>query len=362
MQKATSRSNSYKHTLNNIFKKGFYFIVVTAVSIFLLVFALEIGLRIFLKDGPPLTWDPILTSSDIQELGYRLAPNFHKKDIQTNAEGLLWRQDDNESPKRQVLILGDSISFGGDVSREENFSAVLEHKLRESSGEPIAVWNSGTPGYNTTQEAALLREIGPRLKPDLVVVQLCLNDYEPTLFVNARNVLERRVTVGSDHKEPGFLSGLFMPNKAILFLKGKLQGLQKTYPEWFPVWAHYIHYVGRKPGWKEVKESLLSIRDWVKHRNSALLLVLFPVEQQLRIKDAALQRDIANFAKLEGIHYLDLYASFEQRWRDGLFIDYSTMYHTADKVHLSPTGHALAAEEIASAILSNSHYYLNLPQ
>lgn len=358
MQNTVSASNISGRERNTVLKKVFFVIFVTVLGSCLFVAALEIGLNIFLKDGPPATWDPILVHSDILGLEYRLAPNFHNEDIRTNAEGLLWRPADPEPPKRKVLIIGDSISFGGDVTREQNFAVLLEQKLRESLGEPVAVWNTGTPGYNTTQEAALLRDIGPKLDPDLVIVQLCLNDHEPSLVVNSRNVLERRVQVGSNDETPGLLSGL-IPVKAILFLKHKIKSLQKTHPEWFPVRAHYIHYVGRKPGWKDVKQSLIAIRDWVEHQDRAFLLVIFPYEQQLRIQDTAIQRDIAGFAKAEGIHVLDLYSSFKQQWRDRLFIDYSALYRTADKVHLSPKGHALTAEEIASVILGDSNYYLN---
>lgn len=360
MQRTVPIASIPNRLWSTVMKKVFFVMFVAVLSIGITVIALDVGLRIFLQDGPPLTWDPILVHSDIPRLGYRLAPNFHKEGVRTNAEGLLWRPDDPVPPERKVLIIGDSIAFGGDVSREENFATIIEQKLHESFSQPIAVWNAGTPGYNTTQEAVLLTDIGPRLNPDLVIVQLCLNDYEPTLVLNARNVLERRGAVEPNNKASDFLSGLF-PSRAILFLKGRIQGLQKTHPEWFPLWAHYIHYVGNKTGWKEAKESLLAIRDWAKHKNSALLLVLFPVEQQLRIRDAAFQREMADFAKAEGIHTLNLYSSFEKQWRDRLFIDYSAMYHTADKVHLSQKGHALAAREIVSVILSDSHYYLHLP-
>jgi lysophospholipase L1-like esterase len=362
MQKNNSRSNISRRGWRILLRKVFVVTVVAALTICFFVIALEVGLGILLRGGPPLTWDPILVPSDIEGLGYRLAPNFHKDDIRTDREGLLWRPPDSESPLRKVLIIGDSVAFGSDVLRDQNFSVLLEQKLRDSFDAPIAVWNAGTPGYNTTQEAILLRVIGPRLNPDLLIVQLCLNDHEPALFLNARNVLERKEGVESTDDESGFLSGLFPPEKAIIFLKHKIKSLQKTYPEWFPVWAHYIHYVGKKPGWKESKESLLAIRDWTNGRNIAFLLVLFPFEQQLRIRDAAPQKEIADFAKAEGIHYFDLYSSFEERWRDQLFIEYSEMYHMADKVHLSPSGHALAAQEIAAVILGDSDYYLKLPQ
>ena len=353
MIKTISVSKNAGVQLRTISKKVFLGSLLILFGLCLPVIAMEIALRIWLHEGPPLEWDPVLIPSDLPGLEYRLAPNFNEGNIRTNAEGLLWRRADAEPSSRRILIIGDSISFGGDVSPEQTFAAVLERKLRDELGEPVDVWNSGTPGYNTTQEATLLGDIGPNIRPNLVIVQLCLNDYERPPVLNARHVLE----LGNESNDS--LRGLLYRSKAIFFLKEKLKDMQKTYPEWFPIWAHYIHYVGKKTGWGEAKESLITIRNWAREWNASLLLVIFPVEQQLRIQDKAPQTDLVDFANTQAIPVLDLFDSFKQHWRDGLFVDYSVMFHTFDKVHLNKKGHALAAQEIASVILNDSEYYLN---
>jgi hypothetical protein len=84
--------------------------------------------------------------------------------------------------------------------------------------------------------------------------------------------------------------------------------------------------------------------------NTRLLLVIFPVEQQLRIADRAPQEDLVFFAKSRGIAVLDLYASFADHWREHLFFEYSIEQHVVDKLHLSKRGHQLSAQELAATI------------
>ncbi len=306
-----------------------------------------------------MEWEPLLIQSDVPGLEYRLAPNFDNGKSRINADGLIWKPDSSKLSEKKVLVIGDSISFGGNVSLEQNFAVLLENQLREKLNIEIDIWNSGTPGYNTTQEAILLDDIGPEINPDLVIVQFCMNDYKLAPILNSKNVLEYREAGKSDKKSNFFLTTL-VQSKALFFLKAKIIEIQKTHPEWFPKWLHYIRYVTKKKGWERAKESLVTIHEWTHKRDIALLLVIFPFEQQLRISDNTPQRDLASFAKLQGIHYLDLYDSFKLHCKDGLFIDYSVIHKTADKVHLNENGHILASQEIASTILRNYSYYLNM--
>jgi hypothetical protein len=124
------------------------------------------------------------------------------------------------------------------------------------------------------------------------------------------------------------------------------------YPERFPVALHYIHHIHKSPGWQRAKNAIAEIAETAREMNSRLLLVIFPVEQQLRIGDRAPQEDLVAFAQSRGIAVLDLYTSFVDHWRENLFFDYSIEQHVVDKVHLNRRGHELAAGEIAAAILN----------
>lgn len=78
----------------------------------------------------------------------------------------------------RILVLGDSVTFGHGTLFETTYPYLLETKL--AAWRPDVkwqVWNLGVPGYNTTQELAQLRELGPRWSPDLVVVGFYSNDF-----------------------------------------------------------------------------------------------------------------------------------------------------------------------------------------
>jgi lysophospholipase L1-like esterase len=358
----SSKRNMRNQRLTSVLRKGSFLIIWSIVCVALIIIAFEVLLRIQLQDGLDITWDPVLVESDIPGLFYRLAPNFNKGNVRTNEDGLNWRSMSSEHPKRKILILGDSVSFAGNFPPEQNYSNQLEQLLSKETGELIAVWNAGTPGYNTTQEFILLSDIGPKLNPDLIIIQFCMNDYQLPPVLNDRHVLQHREWVNRAGETRIDLLGFIHRSKALFFLKAKLKDMQKTHPEWFPKWSFYTHYVHKKPGWAKAKRALGSIRDWVKQQDAELLVVIFPVEWQLRIQDNSPQTDLVHFAKSEGIPVLDLSDSFGKHWRDGLFIDYSTTFRAVDKVHLNEKGHALAALEIASFILEHPGYFLKLPK
>jgi lysophospholipase L1-like esterase len=85
----------------------------------------------------------------------------------------------------RFLFLGDSFTFGEGVqdgdTYPERFRALLE-KTGAYRGRRIEAINLGVGGYDTEQEAALLRDFGLSLAPDWIFVGYCLNDAEPPLF------------------------------------------------------------------------------------------------------------------------------------------------------------------------------------
>jgi hypothetical protein len=77
----------------------------------------------------------------------------------------------------RILVLGDSVTFGHGSIYEHTYPYLLEQQLKAwRPGVDWQVWNASVPGYNTSQELAHLLEVGPRFKPDLVVVGFYEND------------------------------------------------------------------------------------------------------------------------------------------------------------------------------------------
>lgn len=75
--------------------------------------------------------------------------------------------------KTRVLILGDSHTFATGISTTQTWAKQLEVQLNlASGGNSFRTFNAGVTGFSLHQYLARLRDDGPRLKPQYVVVGL----------------------------------------------------------------------------------------------------------------------------------------------------------------------------------------------
>jgi len=75
----------------------------------------------------------------------------------------------------RILILGDSVAYGGEVPREMAFPFQLQQLLRKRMAN-VEVVNAGVAGYSPYNELHAYLVRGRTLAPDLVIVAMCLND------------------------------------------------------------------------------------------------------------------------------------------------------------------------------------------
>jgi lysophospholipase L1-like esterase len=74
------------------------------------------------------------------------------------------------SGRPRVVVLGDSIGFGLEVGDEQTFAHLLGARAK------VDVANLAVQGYDPGQELIKLERQGLSLKPDVVVLALCLNN------------------------------------------------------------------------------------------------------------------------------------------------------------------------------------------
>ncbi len=77
---------------------------------------------------------------------------------------------------QRILLIGDSVTAGFEVSEEKTFAALLEKKLNERGSQKYEVLNAGVRGYGTDQSEIWLRREGVRYYPDAVIYVFCAND------------------------------------------------------------------------------------------------------------------------------------------------------------------------------------------
>jgi hypothetical protein len=104
---------------------------------------------------------------------------FGDRVLNSNSLGLRGRQErpyENPAGVRRVVVLGDSFTFGEDVSDDETFCQRLEQLLPGTE-----VLNLGVHGYGHDQMLLYLREEGVKYRPDLVLLGFVHADMERNL-------------------------------------------------------------------------------------------------------------------------------------------------------------------------------------
>jgi hypothetical protein len=78
----------------------------------------------------------------------------------------------------RVMLIGDSIFRGVLVEDERNFSALVRQQAEAATGGPVCVMNVSEPGWSFQQEWAVVQDLLPKLKPDLVILEAWSNQPE----------------------------------------------------------------------------------------------------------------------------------------------------------------------------------------
>lgn len=115
---------------------------------------------------------------------------FGDKMLNTNSKGFRGKDEhayDKDPNKLRILLLGDSFTFGDEVSDNETYAYYLQEMLPQ-----VEVINMGVHGYGHDQMLLLLREEGVNYKPDIVILGFLAMDM-------SRNLLNFR-----DYAKPRF--------------------------------------------------------------------------------------------------------------------------------------------------------------
>jgi hypothetical protein len=97
---------------------------------------------------------------------------------ETNSLGLRDREYAEAKPPGavRILMLGDSFTEGWTLEFENVVVKQVERSLARRCRQPYEVINAGNASYSPLLEYLLLKEIGPRLKPDLVLLNFDMTD------------------------------------------------------------------------------------------------------------------------------------------------------------------------------------------
>jgi len=179
-------------------RKLLYRALLVVVSLLVGLLAVEGGVRLGAYD--PLVSQRGLLGAETKRgdcvqpapyMGYQLVPGG------CGANSLGFKDTEPTATKpagsKRVLVLGDSIT------EQRAYVDMLELMLNQQLEVLVDVWNMGVTGYSVLNELELLRHRALDLEPDLVVLQLCLNDFgvTPVLFEFEGDLFWLRASTGS---------------------------------------------------------------------------------------------------------------------------------------------------------------------
>lgn len=171
--------------------------IISIIYIFIIIFVAEIYLRQKTNYIAKAKSKSFLESGNNIDMythrGKRLIPNLQTvirnhylsgHDIQIDINSLGFRDDeiskDKENNELRILVLGDSITFGSWLKREEVYVERIEKYLNEFiKTRTINVINAGVSDVGLEEEIDILMDSGLVIDPDIVIVAFYLNDSRP---------------------------------------------------------------------------------------------------------------------------------------------------------------------------------------
>lgn len=277
------------------------------------------------------------------DLGYKLNPDVER----FHSLGFLYEEIAREKPNRlfRTIVLGDSLSFGN-----SGFVTMLRERFGELRDGPVEVINASIPGYTTYQERILLQRDLLVFKPDLVILQYCLNDnhrFLHELDESSHWLLTAEARRALLPPGDGLLARAQRSSYAVIYLRKQLFAIAsggssvftwKTNGAFGAAWLDHT--------WPDLEEQLRMIRDSLNEIGSRFAVVAVPYEPQLN--QAALdadaeyttkpQRKLKEACERLNVPLLDLYPAFLENRDRRLF--------STDGIHLRPLGHEIAGEQL----------------
>lgn len=244
-------------------------------------------------------------------------------DVAINSDGLRDVEHARErDARRRIVVLGDSLTFGWGVEREDTFAALLGGML--GGDRAVEIVNFGTGNYDTAQEVALFREKGLAYRPDEVFLFYFVNDAEP---------VPRRSRLS-------FLANF----RVTTFYWSRLRELfaGKSGNQDFRTYYGDLYRDGA-PGWEATKAALRDLASLCRERGIGLKVVLLPELHDLAdYPFADAHRKVAGILRDENVPVLDLAPLFADQ-RDPL-----SLWVSLDDAHPNAKAHRLIAERSAA--------------
>lgn len=317
-------------------KKIFFKFIGIVISILFIFLVLEIFLRINPKFG--YIYDSFkkteVTFTDINFknfnsirpsalLGYELIPGVNE----ANAYGLVGKEYNLRKAKNtfRILLLGDSIAWQ-DITRQFlekqlNTNVLLNQKRK------FEIWNYSCPSYDVRRYALCLQHKGLAYKPDMVIIFLCMNDFDLNsnfYYKNNKGAVSYWMPlVGISRKyviNPFLIRHSYLYRFLVLKIDNYLVEKKDS--------------AGLYSSEKNGEYYMKIIKDMCADNNIQLFAVIYPYFQPLsEYKDyqARQSQEIHKVIENLGVNYIDLYKYLPEQDLHSLRYDKEDEMHPGEK-------------------------------
>ena len=247
----------------------------------------------------------------------------------------------------RILMLGDSITYGNSVDWNQTFAYFLQQRLTGSEPDVhVEVLNLGVSGYNSRQELATLRDLGLRFSPDLIVLNICLNDSDPVKHLYGLALKnETRFTRWSDLNIRTVVDWSYL----LTLVKHRLIWLVDAYGGNLKLLNSpklFLDTRVRETAWQDMKAAIREMHQVAVGAGIPMAAVIYPYRSQVGLssEDRIPQQDLLAFLGGLGVPALDATPAYQDA-PERMFVD--------GFIHLSPYGHSRIADALRAFLAGN---------
>ncbi len=178
--KLTTNHNKRKTSIG---KKIKFILIISFVTV--IVFLVLAEILLFLINPQPYQYPTLKFSEKYKKIYHSNVTIKHHNPPKTryySTNEFGFRQSSctlsKENNKTNIILLGDSFTFGIGVNDGFEFASVMTNKLKPDYN----VINLGIGGWGLTQEIRVFYEIGQSYDPEIVIIIFCNNDPDDNLL------------------------------------------------------------------------------------------------------------------------------------------------------------------------------------
>ena len=320
----------------NEMKKTFF---INIIVIFLIIFSLEVMMNIFKFSG----------LMGIQKGLIFKEGNTHY--FKPNSEGVIFNEviyTDNNGyripsknykylGKKNIFILGDSVTFGNGVKENETFIGLLRKKYKE-----INFLNSSVPGYQIKDHISVINQTTKFDNINKIIYFFTLNDiYGSSNILNLDN---KKKESDFSLKKYKLLSkiNIYLRNKSYLYMFIKGIGTDPS-----KRWFLNLYEKFETKDFNEIENHLITLSNYSKNEQSDFIIILFTYEYQTRNCSKNVlkpQKKIVKILTNLNIEFKDLTGIFCNQKKP------KKNFYKFDPMHLSKQGHNLVYKTLKNEI------------